>query len=338
MFRFANPQYLWLLLLVPALTAIFFYGLILKKRRLNLLGVKSSLMLLMPGYSHWRPRVKFIISMVALSIAVFVAAGPQFGSKVEKVKRQGIEVMVAVDVSNSMLAEDMAPNRMARAKQTLSRVIDQLGNDKVGLVVFAGDSYVQMPMTTDGNSAKMFLSSINPGMVPIQGTAIGSAIRMSMSLFSEESEVGRAIVIITDGENHEDNAVELAKLAHEHGITVNVLGVGTPGGSPIPVEGTNSFKKDRDGNIIVTRLNEQMCQEIAQAGGGIYVRADNASSAARALSKELDNLTKSDVESEVYSNFNEQYGPFAWIVLLLILAEVCLMDRRNPRLKGVKLF
>lgn len=338
MFRFAHSEILYLLFLIPLLLGLFYYGLVVRSKRLKKLGDKSLLMQLMPEVSNSRPKTKFYISLVALVLLIFVAAGPQYGSKKEKVKRQGIELMVCIDVSNSMLSDDVKPDRMARAKQVLNRLIDKLQNDKVGLIVFAGDAYVQMPMTTDVSSAKMFLHSINPGMVSLQGTDIASAIRMSMGMFSEAENVSRSIIIITDGEDHEAAAVRAAEEALKAGVSVNVMGVGTAKGGPIPIKGTNSFKKDRDGNVIITKLNEQMCADIAGAGGGVYVRADNANSAVRALGQELDKLSKSDMESEVYSNFNEQYASFAFIALILILIELCLMDKKNPLLKNVKLF
>jgi Ca-activated chloride channel family protein len=227
---------------------------------------------------------------------------------------------------------------MQRAKQLLSRLIDQSQNNKVALLVFAGDAYVQMPMTTDVMSAKMFLNSINPGMVPIQGTAIGSAIRMGMGLFTTDAETGKSIIIITDGENHEDDATAQAKKALEHGVTVHVMGVGTPQGSPIPIEGTNSFRRDRDGNVVVTKLNESMCQDIATAGGGVYVRADNSVTAVLSLQSELDQLAKSDMEQMIYSEYNEQYAVIGWIVFVLLLLEVLLTERKNPLFKNFKLF
>ncbi|MCQ2370209.1 MAG: VWA domain-containing protein [Paludibacteraceae bacterium] len=338
MFRFAHSEFLYLLFLIPVLMGLFYYGLIIKSKRLKKMGEKSLLSNLMPEVSHIRPRIKFYLSLVALTLMLFVAAGPQYGSKKEKVKHQGIEMMVCIDVSNSMLSDDVKPDRMSRAKQVLGRLIDKLENDKVGLIVFAGDAYVQMPMTTDVGSAKMFLNSINPGMVSLQGTDIASAIRMSMGMFSEKEGVSHSIVIITDGEDHEAAAVDAAKMALQSGVSVNVMGLGTPQGGPIPIKGTNSFRKDREGNVIITRLNEQMCADIAAAGGGVYVRADNANNAVRALSKELDKLAKTDMETEVYSNFNEQYASFAVVALLLILLELCLMDKQNPLLKNVKLF
>ena len=339
MFRFARPEYLYLLILVPVLLGFFYYALIIKSKRLKALGNKTLLQGLMPEASRVRPRVKFYLLLTALILSIFMMAGPQFGSKLEKQKRQGVELVIAVDVSNSMLAGDLKPDRMSRAKRVLSGLIDNLQNDKVALMIFAGDAYVQMPLTTDVSSAKMFLSNINPGMVPIQGTAIGMAIKRSMQLFSStDANVGKSIIIITDGENHEDDAVEMAREALKYGITVNVMGVGSPEGAPIPIAGTNSFRKDRDGNVVVTKLNETMCQEIASAGGGMYVRVDNSSAAVRALSSELEKLTKSEIESQVYSQYNEQYIAIAWIVLVLLVIECLFLERKNPLFKNIKLF
>jgi Ca-activated chloride channel family protein len=228
---------------------------------------------------------------------------------------------------------------MSRAKRVLNHLIDNLQNDKVALMIFAGDAYVQMPLTTDVSSAKMFLSNINPGMVPVQGTAIGTAIKRAMQLFSStDTNVGKSIIIITDGENHEDDAVKMAQEALKNGITVNVLGVGTPEGAPIPIAGTQSFRKDRDGNVVVTKLNETMCQEISAVGGGMYVRVDNSSAAVRALSSELNKLAKSEIESQVYSQYNEQYIAIAWIVLVLLVLECIFLERKNPLFKNIKLF
>ena len=339
MFRFARPEYLYLLILVPVLLGFFYYALIIKSKRLKALGNKTLLQGLMPEASRVRPRVKFYLLLTALILSIFMMAGPQFGSKLEKQKRQGVELVIAVDVSNSMLAGDLKPDRMSRAKRVLSGLIDNLQNDKVALMIFAGDAYVQMPLTTDVSSAKMFLSNINPGMVPIQGTAIGMAIKRSMQLFSStDANVGKSIIIITDGENHEDDAVEMAREALKYGITVNVMGVGSPEGAPIPIAGINSFRKDRDGNVVVTKLNETMCQEIASAGGGMYVRVDNSSAAVRALSSELEKLTKSEIESQVYSQYNEQYIAIAWIVLVLLVIECLFLERKNPLFKNIKLF
>lgn len=339
MFRFARPEFLYLLALIPVLIGFFYYALIIKSKRLKSLGNKVLLRQMMPEASHFRPRVKFYLLLTGLILSIFMMAGPQFGSKLEKQKRKGVEVVIAIDVSNSMLSQDLKPDRMSRAKRILDGLIDNLQNDKVALVVFAGDAFVQMPLTTDVSSAKMFLSSINPGMVSVQGTAIGTAIKRSMSLFSQtETTAGKSIIIITDGENHEDDAVMMAKEALAKGITVNVMGVGTASGAPIPIAGTNSFKKDKYGEIVVTKLNETMCQEVSSAGGGLYVKADNSAAAVRALTKELDKLSKSEIEAQVYSQYDEQYIIIAWIALVVLVVECILLERKNPLFKNIKLF
>jgi Ca-activated chloride channel family protein len=255
----------------------------------------------------------------------------------ETIQRKGVEIVICLDVSNSMLAEDVQPNRLERAKQMLSRMIDSFSDDKIGLIVFAGDAYVQLPITADYISAKMFLSSISPSMVPTQGTAIGAAINLALRSFTPNEASSKTILIITDGENHEDDAVRAATMAADRNIQVNVVGIGTPQGSPIPI-GSNNFLRDRDGNVVVTQLNEQMCQEIAAAGRGIYVRADNTNTAMRALQSEIDKMDKADLDSKIYSEFDEQFHTLAWIVLVLLILEFFIMERKNRIFSKIKLF
>jgi Ca-activated chloride channel family protein len=286
-----------------------------------------------------RMNVKFWLTLAALVCLVFVIARPQFGSKMETVKRQGVETVIALDISNSMLAEDVTPSRLAKSKKLISRLVETFNNDKVGLVVFAGDAFTQLPITTDYVSAKMFLSSINPSLITTQGTDIGAAIRLAMKSFTPTEGVGRAIVVITDGENHEGGAVEAAKEAAEKDMRVFVLGVGSPNGSPIPTEeGSQDFRRDNEGNVIVTRLNEQMCQEIAAAGGGVYVRVDNTNNAEKVLNDEIAKLAKSDVESQVYTEFDEQFQVLAWMALILLVIEMLILERKNPLFKNVRIF
>ena len=211
-------------------------------------------------------------------------------------------------------------------------------NDKVGMIVFAGDAFTQLPITSDYISAKMFLESISPSLISKQGTAIGAAINLAARSFTPQEGVGRAVIVITDGENHEGGAVEAAKEAAKKGIQVNVLGVGLPDGAPIPIEGSNDFRRDREGNVIVTRLNEAMCQEIAKEGNGIYVRVDNSNSAQKAINQEINKMAKSDVESKVYTDYNEQFQVIAWMILLLLLVEMLILDRKNPLFKNIRLF
>ncbi|MCD7935737.1 MAG: VWA domain-containing protein [Tannerellaceae bacterium] len=337
MFRFANPEYLSLLFIVPVLVVFYIYALIWKKRALKKYGTPALLRELMPDASLKRQYLKFWILLGAITVMIFVVAGPQFGSKLETVKRQGVEIMVCLDVSNSMLAEDVSPSRLEKSKQILSRLTDGFVNDKVGLIVFAGDAFTQIPITSDYISAKMFLSTIHPSMVSTQGTAIGAAINLAMRSFTPNEASEKTIILITDGENHEDDAVGAATRAAEKGVHVNIVGMGQPQGAPIPI-GFNDFMKDREGNVVITKLNEQMCQEIAAAGKGIYVRADNTNAALRTLQNEIDKMNKSEVESKVYSEYDEQFQVLAWIVLLLLIAEFFTLDRKNRIFRKVKLF
>ncbi|MDE6217261.1 VWA domain-containing protein, partial [Bacteroides sp.] len=293
---------------------------------------------LMPDVSKYRPDVKFWLVFVTIGLFAILLARPQFGSKLETVKRQGVEVMIALDISNSMLAQDVQPSRLQKAKRLVAQLVDKMQNDKVGMIVFAGDAFTQLPITSDYISAKMFLESIDPSLISKQGTAIGAAINLSVRSFTPQEGVGRTVIVITDGENHEGGATEAAKAASEKGIQVNVLGVGMPEGAPIPLEGTNDYRRDRDGNVIVTRLNEQMCQEIAQAGNGIYVRVDNTNGAQKAINQELNKMEKADVETQVYTEFNEQFQAIAWIILLLLLAEMLILERKNPLFRNIHLF
>ena len=339
MFRFADIEMLWWLLTIPVFVVAYVLITRHKRRQLSEFGDPELMAQLMPDASKSRPIVKFALLMGALSLLIIAAARPQYGQQEKTVKRQGIEVMVALDISNSMLAEDVAPNRLDRAKQMLSKMIDNMVDDKVGLVVFAGEAFTQLPITCDYVSAKMFLNTISPKLIPTQGTAIGAALQTAIRSFgSQESDAGRAIILITDGENHEDDAIAAAKQAQELGIQVFVIGIGKPEGSPIPVLGTNDYIKDRSGQVVVSRLNEEMCQEIAQAGKGAYVRCDNTNTAMRALQQELDRIATTDLETTVYADYNEQYQSFVLIALLLLVIDFFILMRQNHRLSRMDLF
>lgn len=298
MFRFANPQYLYLLIIVPLIWGLYLYGEYRRRRNLKKFGKEDVLSPLMPDISRYRPGLKFFLLQLAFILLILVIARPQMGSKLETVKKQGVEIEIVLDVSNSMMARDVSPSRLDKAKMMLSKLVDELSNDKIGLIVFAGDAYTQLPITSDFVSAKMFLSSIDTKMVPSQGTAIGRAINLAANSFTQDESADKAIIVITDAENHEDDAVGAAKEAASRGIRVDVVGIGTPSGSPIPINGsTSNFYKDKDGNVVITKLNESLGQEIAQAGSGIYVSADNTNRALRALTAEVRKMKKSDVES-----------------------------------------
>ena len=338
MFRFANIEVLWLLWTIPVFVAAYIWYTRLKRRQLESFGDAELMAQLMPNASRTRPTVKFAIVIVALTLLIIAAARPQFGQNEHTEKRQGIEAIVALDISNSMLAEDVAPNRLDRAKQMLSKLMDNMVNDKVGLVVFAGEAFIQLPITCDYVSAKMFLNAIKPELIKTQGTAIGDALSTSIRCFGEQSDASRAIILITDGENHEDDAVAVAKRAKEAGIQVLVVGIGKPEGSPIPVPGTNNFRKDRQGNVVVSRLNEDMCREIAQAGGGIYVRCDNTNTATKAIQKELDKLATQEIETQVFTDYNEQFQSFALIALLLLVIDFFIFNRKNKAITRLNIF
>ena len=339
MFRFANIEMLWLLITIPAFVLAYILYTKRKQRQLADFGDPELIQQLMPDASKSRTLWKFALSMAALVLLIVAAARPQYGQKEKTIKRQGIEVMVALDISNSMLAEDVAPNRLDRAKQMLSKMIDNMVDDKVGLVIFAGDAFTQLPITCDYVSAKMFLNTISPNLIPTQGTAIGAALQTAVASFgTSESEIGRAIVLITDGENHEDDAIEVAKKAKEMGIQVFVIGIGKPEGAPIPKPGTNDYFKDRAGQVVVSRLNEEMCQQIASSGNGIYVRCDNTNTAMRALQQELDRIATSEIETTVFEDYNEQYQSFLLIALLLLLIEFFILSRKNHRISRMDLF
>ena len=295
----------------------------------------------MPDLSISRPVVKFILLNVALGAILFGLAGPQFGSKLQEIKREGVEIVIALDVSNSMMAEDIQPNRLERAKQAISKLVERLTNDKIGLIVFAGDAYTQVPITMDYVSAKMFLSTITTDIVPKQGTAIGSAINLGMKSFSPDNESSKVLIIITDGENHEGDAIALAKQAAERGITIHAIGLGLPDGAPIPVytgSGNKSYLKDQEGNTVISKLNESMLNQISAAGGGMYIRSTNTRLGLNALFDEINKMEKQELEAKIYSDYEERYQYLAGLALLFILIDIFILDRKNRLLKNIRLF
>lgn len=337
-FRFAHPEYLYLLVLVPALVLFFLYIRYRRIKSIKAFGNPELIESLMPDVSSARPIIKFVMVTLTFTVFIFLMAGPQFGSKLQKVKRKGVEVIIALDVSNSMMANDIKPNRLERSKQAISKMVEKLHNDKIGLVVFAGDAYIQLPITTDYASAKMFLSTINTKIVPVQGTSISKAIDLSVNAFGPQTEASRAIIVITDGENHEDDAESAAKRAREKGIVVNTIGMGLPQGAPIPVEGSNSFVKDRSGNVVITKLDEESLRKIAENGGGNYFRANNTKTGLSDLFKEISKMEKTEFEAKVYADYEDQFQWLAWIILFLLVIEIFVLNKKNRYLRKVKLF
>ena len=340
LFRFANPDFLYLLLLLPVMVVIYVVNAFRKKRALKRLGNIDLVGTLVPEMSRVRPFIKFILQLITVAAGIILLSRPQFGSKIEDVKKEGVEVIIALDVSNSMLAEDIQPNRLTRAKQAISRLVDNLDKDKIGLIVFAGDAYTQIPITTDYISAKMFLSAISPEMVPKQGTAIGAAILLGMRSFSPGEGKSKAMIIITDGENHEDDPVSRASEASKAGIVIHTIGIGSFEGVPVPVmvNGKRDYLKDADGNTVITRLDEDILKKIAITSGGNYVRASNSSIGLDEVFGEIKKMKKQEMESTMYTEYNDQFQIFAIVALFFLLLEFIIMDRKNRKLENIRLF
>lgn len=337
MFRFEEPIYLWCLLVIPLLVLIRFVGWRRRKAKFRKLGDPRLITGLMPDISRYRPTVKFVLQLVALALLIILLARPQMGTKTTHDKREGIETIIALDISNSMLAEDVAPSRLDKSKLLIENLVDKFTDDKIGLIVFAGEAFVQLPITSDYVSAKMFLQDINPGLIQTQGTDIGGAIELATHSFTQDEKVGKAIIVITDGENHEGGAKEAAELARKKGINVYMLGIGGVKGAPIPM-GDGDYLRDNAGNTVMTALNEPMCKEIAQAGKGSYIHVDNTSDAERQLDIDLQKLQRGETDSVIYSEYNEQFQAFGILVLLVLIAEICILEIKNPMLRNFNFF
>jgi Ca-activated chloride channel family protein len=339
MFRFAHPELLYLLIVIPLLIVFYVIMTEKKKKAIAAFGNPELLKPLMPLLSFKRGVWKFVMWMFALFFVILGVSGPQFGSKLQQIKKQGVELMIVLDVSNSMLAQDIKPSRLDKAKMAISRMVEKLSNDKVGLIVFAGDAYVQLPITTDYSSAKLFLSNISTDIMPIQGTAIGSAIQLAAKSFTPETETSKAIIVITDGENHQDDAVMAAKQVREQGITVHTIGMGLEQGGPIPVKGQpGQFMKDGTGNIVVSKLDEKTLQEVAKAGEGLYVRASNTNVGLDQLLVEVNQMEKSLLDERVYADYAEKCQYFLLAGLFFIFVEFLILGRKNRRLMKINLF
>jgi len=325
-------------LLIPLLAIVRFVAYRNQKKRLRKFGEPQLLKALMPDVSRWRPGVKFWLLQAALALLIVMLARPQLGTKISHEKRSGIETIICIDISNSMLAEDVAPSRLDRAKMMVENLVDHFSDDKIGLIVFAGDAFVQLPITSDYVSAKMFLSSIDPSMMGTQGTDIARAVDMATHSFTQETGIGKAIIVITDGEDHEGGAVEAAEAAKKADMRVYMLGIGSKQGAPIPIPHTGDYMTDNTGQTVMSALNEDMCKQIASAGGGAYIHVENNSNAQDLLDQELEKLAKKETKATVYSDYDEQFQAFGILALLLLIIEVCLLESKNPLLKNISLF
>lgn len=329
MFRFDNPTYLWLLLLIPLLAMIYLYSLRQSKCRLKRFGSLKLMHQLSPMASPRRKLIKFVLAELILTLLILIVARPQIGNKIaNNTSREGIEVIMALDISNSMLATDVVPSRLDKSKLMVEGLMNKFTKNKLGLIVFAGDAFVQLPITSDYVSAKMFLDNINPSLIGTQGTDIGKAINLAMHSFTPNTQTGKAIVVITDGEDNEGGAEAMAKQAQEKGIKVFILGIGSTQGTTIPMPNGEDLR-DANGNIVKTHLNEEMCKKIADAGHGVYIHVDNSSVADALLERELGKLQKGEINNVVYSDYDEQFQAFALLAVLSLIIDVFILERKR---------
>lgn len=338
LFRFANPDYLYFLLVLPVVVLLWVFNRLRQKRALNRFGESAMVAKLTPESSDVRAVLKLCIQLLVLAGGVIMIARPQFGSKLESVNKEGVEIIIALDVSNSMLSEDIQPTRLERAKQSISRLIDQFVDDKIGLIVFAGDAYTQIPVTSDYLSAKMFLSTVGPDVVSKQGTAIGAAIDLGIRSFSPNNKESKALIIISDGENHEDDPVAKAREAAEAGVVIHTIGIGSADGAPIPIftNGKRDFLKDIEGNTVISRLDEKTLQEIASIAGGNYVRASNSNIGLNDIFSNIKNMNSQETEGITYTEYNEQYQFFTAAMIVLLLIDFLIMDKKNKKLQNIR--
>lgn len=329
MLYLANPQYLWLLLLVPGIIIVYALCMAHRRKVVARIGDVALVEQLMPSYSKAKGWWRIVLFSLAFASFAIGLSRPLIGAKLSQRETKGAEIMICLDVSNSMLARDYSPDRLSRAKLAISRLTENLDGDRIGLIIFAGSSFVQLPITSDYVSAKMFLSSIDNQSIPIQGTAIGDAIMTAAKSFSDQSEKSRAIIVISDGENHEDDAVEAAKTVAQTGIRVYTIGVGSAQGQPIPMDG--ELLKDKDGNIVVTKLNEASLQQVARAGNGAYVHAGNDEFGLNPILNELRRLEDERFNSVVFEEYDEQYMYFFAFALLLFVIEILIGERRAKK-------
>jgi len=336
MFRFANPELLYLLALVPVAIVGYILAVVSRRKALARFGNMATVRELTSGVSSARNHLKFTLFITALTLVIFAAARPQFGSKLREEKSEGVEMMIAVDVSNSMLAEDFEPSRLERTKYAIDRLFEGLRQERVGVIVFAGEAKVQLPITSDYRMAQASATRISPNLVSEQGTSIGKALSMAMMSFAKDGDRSRAVILITDGETHDYNALEVAKQAAEMGVKIFTIGIGTPEGAPIRING--DFIRDEKGEMVVSKLNETMLEEIASTTDAAYVRASKQSIGLDEIVQKINEMEKGEMTTLRFEEYNEQFHYLLWIALALLLAEFLLLDRKNPLLSRFNIF
>ncbi len=336
MFRFASPEYLYLLAIIPILVVLFLIAASRRRKRLAKFGNPELVATLMPESATWRPRYKKILFLLALTSLIFAAARPQLGSKLHEEKSRGVELMFVVDVSNSMLAEDFSPNRLDRTKYSINRLFEGMDQERAGLIAFAGEASVQLPITSDFRMARAFVDRLSPSMVGLQGTNIGKALDLALLSFSEQSKASKVIILITDGENHEDNAIVAAERASQLGIKIFTIGIGTPEGAPISING--DFIKDSDGKMVVSKLGEEMLEQIAALSGGGYVRATKQDIGLESIIATINDLEKGEFSTVKFAEYNELFQYLVALALLLLFIEFYLLDRHSRVLGRFNIF
>ncbi len=335
MFEFRHIEYLYSLAGVPLFMLLFLILLKWKKKATLKIGDPSLVKQLMEGYSPSLFTTKFIMITLAFALCAFAAGDIVKPEGQEKINRNGIDVMIALDVSKSMLAQDIKPDRLERAKQVISKIIDRLNNDRIGLVIFAGKAYLQMPMTTDHSAAKMYLSATSPDDVPTQGTVISEALKMSYAAFNTKEKKYRSIILITDGEDHDEDAIKVTKQLAEEGVMVNTIGIGSPGGAPIMDKETNDYKKDENGNTVITKLNEEELKDIASKGNGLYQLYTNTDQVAGNIQNKLSSLGETTLVDSTFANYKTYFIYFLLAALLMLIIELFISEKRNTVLKKV---
>lgn len=332
MYRLDNIEYLYGLLLIPALILLYVLNRLWRRKALKKLGDMEIISLMMPGVSSGKPALRFILFLIAIVFLIFGLVNPQVGSKLEEIKREGSDIVICLDVSNSMKAEDFKPNRLSKAKQSIEKLIDKLNNDRIGIIVFAGEAYVQLPITADYAAAKLFLENIDCDAVSVQGTVISSAIELAGKSFGTEEGKNKAIIIISDGESHDDDAIAAAHEASEKNIVVHTIGIGSPEGVPIPVYKNKmqlGFRKDKNGNTVVTKLNEDALQAIASSGNGVYIRATQGEIGLLALRNRINKMEKKTFEAKMYTDYEDRFQIFIAITLFFLLIETFITERKS---------
>lgn len=332
MFRFENPYLLYVLAIVPLMWLAHILITRANSRKLQRIIDPRLKAELIPEHSRTKNWIKLGIYSLALVSMVFGIANPQFGSRVEEVKRKGVDIMVALDISNSMQAEDLYPNRIERAKRSIQELFTYLKSDRIGIVVFAGEAFVQLPITTDYSAGKLFLNSINSNLITSQGTDIGNAIDLSMSSFDFESPTSKSIIIISDGENHEEEAQAAMEQAAAQGVVVHTIGMGSVDGAPIPVYQNGNrvgFRKNKEGNTVVTKLDENMLKELANATGGLFVRASNSESGMSYVFDEVERMEKTEIDSKIYTDFEDRFQYLLLPALILLIIELIIPNTKS---------